>query len=70
MSKANGYILQAKGLTKLFGPVVALNNVDFELKRGEILGLLGDNGAGKSTLIKILSGAILPNKGDIHFEGG
>jgi len=69
LSKANGYILQAKGLTKLFGPVVALNNVDFELKRGEILGLLGDNGAGKSTLIKILSGAILPNKGDIHFEG-
>ncbi|MCL5070688.1 MAG: ATP-binding cassette domain-containing protein [Actinobacteria bacterium] len=69
MSNGNGYILEAKGLTKLYGPVIALNNVDFELKRGEILGLLGDNGAGKSTLIKILSGAIVPNKGEIYFEG-
>ena len=69
MSDGNGYILEAKGMTKLFGPVVALDNVDFELKRGELLGLLGDNGAGKSTLIKILSGAILPTKGEIYFEG-
>lgn len=69
MSNGNGYILEAKGLTKLYGRVIALNSVDFELKRGEILGLLGDNGAGKSTLIKILSGAILPNRGEVYFEG-
>ena len=69
MSNDNGCILEAKGLTKLYGQVVALNNVDFELKRGEILGLLGDNGAGKSTLIKILSGAVVPNHGEIYIEG-
>lgn len=65
----NGKILETKKITKLFGPVVALKNVDFELKNGEILGLLGDNGAGKSTLIKILSGAITANSGEIYFEG-
>ena len=63
------YIIKAKGLTKYFGPVKALENVDFELKRGEILGMLGDNGAGKSTLIKIISGAIIADKGEIYFNG-
>ena len=66
---SNDYILEAKGLTKYFGPVCALNNVDFELRKGEVLGLLGDNGAGKSTLIKILSGAAQTDRGDIYFEG-
>ena len=69
IKKANDLVIQAKGLTKYFGAVRALYNVDFELKRGEILGLLGDNGAGKSTLIKILSGAILASSGEIYFEG-
>ena len=51
-------ILKAKGLVKRFGRVVALDNCDFELLPGEILGVIGDNGAGKSTLIKAISGAI------------
>jgi len=62
-------IINAKNITKFFGSVVALDNVDFELKNGEILGLVGDNGAGKSTLIKILSGAELPNEGSIEVFG-
>jgi len=68
MSNDN-YIIRAKNITKYFGSVVALENVDFELKDGEILGLVGDNGAGKSTLIKILSGAELPNKGSLEVFG-
>jgi fructose transport system ATP-binding protein len=49
--------------------VVALDNADFELKRGEILAVIGDNGAGKSTLIKALCGAVIPDSGDILVEG-
>jgi len=65
----NNYIIEAKGLSKKFGAVCALENVDFELRKGEILGLVGDNGAGKSTLIKIISGAITPNEGAIKIYG-
>lgn len=65
----NNYIIEAKGLSKRFGAICALESVDFELKKGEILGLVGDNGAGKSTLIKILSGAITPNEGTIKVYG-
>ena len=68
ISQNNKYILEVKGLTKSFGAVQALDNVDFELKEGELLGLIGDNGAGKSTLIKIISGALTPDKGIIKFE--
>jgi ABC-type polysaccharide/polyol phosphate transport system ATPase subunit len=50
-------ILKARGLTKKYGHVVALNQADFDLYPGEILGVIGDNGAGKSTLIKALCGA-------------
>ena len=67
--KENNYIIEAKGLLKKFGAVTALENVDFELKRDEIVGLVGDNGAGKSTLIKILSGAITPSEGIIKVYG-
>lgn len=63
------YIIEAMGLSKHYGAVQALDNVDFELKEGEVIGLVGDNGVGKSTLIKILSGAITANKGSIKFEG-
>ena len=63
------YIIEAKNFTKHYGAVAALDDVDFELKDGEILGLVGDNGAGKSTLIKMLSGAVLPTSGTIKIFG-
>jgi fructose transport system ATP-binding protein len=62
-------VLEARGLVKRFGRVVALNGTDFELRAGEILGVIGDNGAGKSTLIKCLSGAIVPEAGEILMGG-
>ena len=62
-------ILQARGLMKRYGTVVALNGADFELYPGEILAVIGDNGAGKSTLIKAVSGAITPDHGTIELEG-
>ncbi len=62
-------ILQAKGLVKRYGRVVALDNADLDLYPGEVLGVIGDNGAGKSTLIKALSGAISPDSGEITLEG-
>ena len=55
-------VLQARGLVKRYGHVVALDGADFELYPGEILGVIGDNGAGKSTLIKCLSGAVDPGQ--------
>lgn len=68
--ETNGeYILEAVGISKHFGGVVALNNVDLRLKHGEILGLVGDNGAGKSTLVKIISGILRKDEGDIYIEG-
>jgi ABC-type sugar transport system ATPase subunit len=63
------YIVEMKGITKSFGGVVALNSVDLELRRGEIMGIVGDNGAGKSTLMKVLSGAHQADEGDIYIEG-
>jgi fructose transport system ATP-binding protein len=62
-------ILQARGLTKRYGTVVALNGSDFDLYPDEILGVIGDNGAGKSTLIKALSGAVTPDHGEIKLDG-
>lgn len=62
-------VLQARGLTKHFGRVVAMDGCDFDLEPGEILAVIGDNGAGKSTLIKALSGAVEPDSGQILLEG-
>jgi fructose transport system ATP-binding protein len=62
-------ILEARGLVKRFGHVVALNGADFELYPGEIVAIIGDNGAGKSTLIKGLSGALNPDGGEIRLDG-
>ena len=62
-------VLQARGLTKRYGHVTALDGADFDLLPGEILAVIGDNGAGKSTLIKALSGALIPDEGEIHLDG-
>lgn len=62
-------LLVMERITKTFPGVRALSNVDLELRRGEVLALLGENGAGKSTLIKILAGAHLPDDGTIRMEG-
>ena len=69
MSKIDEYILEMKNITKEFPGVIALRNVSFSLKKGEIHCLVGENGAGKSTLIKILAGAIKPDSGDIYING-
>jgi fructose transport system ATP-binding protein len=62
-------VLEARGLVKRYGHVTALDGTDFELREGEILAVIGDNGAGKSTLIKALSGAIIPDAGEIILDG-
>ena len=58
-----------RNISKRFGGVVALDNVNLVIRSGEVIGLVGDNGAGKSTLIKVLSGAYSPDRGEILFEG-
>jgi fructose transport system ATP-binding protein len=62
-------ILMARGLSKRYGHVVALNNADFDLYPGEILAVIGDNGAGKTSLIKAITGAIAPDHGEIRLNG-
>jgi len=62
-------VLSATKLFKSYGQVVAMDGVDFELYPGEILAVIGDNGAGKSTLIKALSGAVIPDEGQIFLNG-
>lgn len=62
-------VLEARGLVKHYGQVVALDGADFDLYPGEILAVIGDNGAGKSTLIKALSGALQPDSGEIWLNG-
>ncbi|AGB47318.1 ATP-binding cassette domain-containing protein [Mesorhizobium sp. B2-1-8] len=62
-------ILTARGLVKRYGRVTALDNADFDLYPGEILAVIGDNGAGKSSLIKAISGAAVPDEGEIRLEG-
>ncbi|AUZ85357.1 ABC transporter ATP-binding protein [Methylophaga nitratireducenticrescens] len=62
-------LLEAQNLSRYFGPNVAVQNIDITVKRGEILGFLGPNGAGKSTTMKMLSGNLAPDKGEIHING-
>jgi D-xylose transport system ATP-binding protein len=66
---ARSPILELKGVSKSFGAVQALNNVDFEVSLGEVVALVGDNGAGKSTLVKCISGIYTIDAGQILFEG-
>lgn len=62
-------ILAGRNLVKRYGKVTALDHCDFELYPGEILAVIGDNGAGKSSLIKALSGAVVPDQGEVFLEG-
>jgi len=62
-------LLEVKNITKRFGGLTAVDNMDMKIFPGEVVGLLGDNGAGKSTLIKVISGVYHANKGKIFFRG-
>jgi fructose transport system ATP-binding protein len=68
-AEARTPVIQGIGLVKTFGSVVGLDGADFELYPGEVLAVIGDNGAGKSTLIKCLSGAMIPDAGEIRVDG-
>ena len=62
-------LLEGEGVTKHFGGLAALSNVDFNVEEGEVLGLIGPNGAGKTTLFNLISGALAPKEGTIRFNG-
>ena len=62
-------LLAVRELTKTFGGLVAIKNLSFELKKGEILGIIGPNGAGKTTLFNVITGFYKPERGEIHFKG-
>lgn len=62
-------VLEARNVTRRFSGLLAVNNVSFNLEAGEILGLVGPNGAGKTTLISLVSGTLLPDAGEIIFQG-
>jgi simple sugar transport system ATP-binding protein len=61
-------LLEARNVSKYFGAITALNDVNFHVDHGEVLGVVGDNGAGKSTLMKILSGLYTPSEGELIFQ--
>ncbi|MFP4461700.1 MAG: sugar ABC transporter ATP-binding protein [Thermotogota bacterium] len=61
-------ILKLKGISKEFSKVRVLNNINVDIEKGEIFGIIGENGAGKSTLIKIISGIYIPTEGELYFE--
>jgi branched-chain amino acid transport system ATP-binding protein len=62
-------ILEGEGVTKYFGGLAAVSNVDFKVEEGEVVGLIGPNGAGKTTLFNLISGALVPKEGRIRFNG-
>ena len=62
-------LLSIDGVTKRFGGLIAVNNVGIEVKKGEILGLIGPNGSGKTTLFNVITGLYSPEEGSITFKG-
>jgi simple sugar transport system ATP-binding protein len=62
-------VLEAKSISKFFGTITALNDVNLKITKGEVLGVVGDNGAGKSTLMKVLSGLYKQSEGSLFFSG-
>ena len=69
MSSQRKIVLEAKNISKYFGTITALENVNLTVREGECLGVVGDNGAGKTTLMKVLSGLYKPSIGSLYFEG-
>ena len=65
----HGPVYSARGLSKHFGPIVACSAVDLDVYRGQLTAIVGDNGAGKSTLVKVLTGALLPDEGELVLRG-
>src|SRR5580692_8917015 len=66
---AGGVLLSLRGISKHFGPVIALDDVNLEVPAGRITALIGDNGAGKSTLIKVIAGIHEADGGELHWNG-
>ena len=64
----NDIVVKMENISKYYGNISALNNANLYLRKGEVLGLVGDNAAGKSTITKILSGAVIPDKGKIYLN--
>ena len=64
----NDIVVKMENISKYYGNITALNNANLYLRKGEVLGLVGDNAAGKSTITKILSGAVIPDKGKIYLN--
>jgi len=69
MKKENNKVIEVSELTKRFGNIIAVNHVTFSVNKGEIFGFLGPNGAGKTTTIRMLTGIVTSNSGDIFIEG-
>ena len=69
MSSSKNIVLEAKNISKYFGTITALENVNLKVRQGECLGVVGDNGAGKSTFMKVLSGLYKPSSGSLFFDG-
>jgi len=69
MSTNGARLIEMRGMVKHFGTIRAVENVDLDIGRAEVLGIVGDNGAGKSTLVKMLAGAVHPDAGAIRIEG-
>jgi branched-chain amino acid transport system ATP-binding protein len=65
---AETILLRVKGITKSFGGVTAVNNLSFELVKGEILGIIGPNGSGKTTLVNLITGFVKPQSGEVFFK--